>query len=105
MDTDSSGFIEAGEVKALLDDVYEGNAPSFEVDAFLQFFDKNKDGKISWTEFEQGLGAAMAQKSTTPTAPVTNQLSLPGDDDDEEEEDDEEPGLQIAPEVSGTYTT
>jgi EF-hand domain pair len=93
LDRDSSGFIEAREVKLLLDDVYEGNAPSFEVDALLKFFDKNKDGKISFAEFETGLGAAMTEK-----AKPNKLLSLMLDSHD----DDDDP-VSVEPEVSGTF--
>ncbi|CAB9503007.1 expressed unknown protein [Seminavis robusta] len=96
LDTDDSGFIEPAEVQTLLDDVYQGTAPKFEVDAFVKFFDRNQDGKISWTEFESGLGAAM---TTTKSRPKLLQ-SRAGDDDDEDEEDDEEP-MVLNYEVTG----
>lgn len=94
MDNDNSGFIETSEVKELLDDVYEGQAPAFEVQAFIGFFDKNNDGKISWSEFESGLGAAMAKR---PENPFLKSLPESLYDDDEEEEE----LIDIEPDVSG----
>jgi hypothetical protein len=97
LDADGSGYIEASEVKNLLDDVYEEEAPVYEVDAFLQFFDQNQDGKISWEEFEQGFAAAMdsqQQKSDF----STRFLAARADDDDDDEDD--EP-LDVSADVSG----
>ena len=54
LDSDGSGYIESFEVKEMLDDLYAGKTPAFEVDTFLNFFDQNQDGKISWEEFERG---------------------------------------------------
>ena len=91
LDTDGSGFIEVEEVDALLSEVYEGDAPSFEVDAFVKFFDENDDGRISWDEFERGLGAAMAPKNGRN---LLNGFT-------QEDDDDEEPPT-IEPKISGT---
>jgi hypothetical protein len=63
LDTDGSGFIEMSEIKELLDDVYDGKTPNFEIEAFLRFFDAEKTGKISWSDFERGLGSAMAKQN------------------------------------------
>ena len=91
LDVDDSGFIESSEVRQLLDDVYDGKTPLFEIDAFIKFFDKDDDGRISWEEFERGLGAAMAAQAPS-TAARTNTV------DDVE---DEMVALQD-PEVVGT---
>jgi hypothetical protein len=103
LDVNRSGFIERSEIQSLLDQVYAdagGKAPQFEVDSFIRFFDRNRDGKISWSEFEAGLGAAMSSrtnsKSNNPRlmpAAVNNQNNdnKEDDDDEEEEEDDDEP--------------
>eukprot|EP00559_Dactyliosolen_fragilissimus_P008881 CAMPEP_0184858614 /NCGR_PEP_ID=MMETSP0580-20130426/3684_1 /TAXON_ID=1118495 /ORGANISM="Dactyliosolen fragilissimus" /LENGTH=582 /DNA_ID=CAMNT_0027354853 /DNA_START=278 /DNA_END=2026 /DNA_ORIENTATION=- len=104
LDTDNSGYIEASEVEALLSDVYDGDdgAPDYEVEAFLNFFDSNKDGKISWDEFERGLGAYVSNRASkkmnskdnikVDSAPKPTGLSLPGayDDIEYEDEDDDE---------------
>jgi len=92
LDKDDSGFIETAEVRSLFDKVYDGKAPNFEVDTFVQFFDTNKDGKISWSEFEQGLGDAAQQQ---PSNYAFNLLPCA-------EEDDDTP--YIEPEVSGKRT-
>jgi len=93
LDSDNSGYIESAEVKELLDDVYDGKTPAFEVNAFLKFFDQNNDGRISWEEFERGLGAAMAHKTTGPASP-----SLPVPEGDE----DDEYIFPMEPDVTGT---
>jgi len=67
MDKDGSGYIDIREIQSLLSDVYDGDTPAFEVDAFLNFFDSNKDGKISWSEFEKGLGVLKSTKNDTDT--------------------------------------
>lgn len=104
LDVDKSGFIESTEVAQLLNDVYEGNTPAFEVQTFIKFFDKNNDGKISWEEFELGLGAALAAQSSSPT-PLASSKSLslaPHIDDEDDEDEDDEPAELSEPEVSGT---
>lgn len=122
LDKDGSGYIEASEVQDLLDDVYKGKAdgvtPAFEIKAFLKFFDENKDGKISWDEFERGLGAAIErvqqqqqqQKQKQPSNAISKQPPnrlLPEqknqqDDDDDDDEEDEEP-LDLQADISGRY--
>jgi hypothetical protein len=83
------------EVTQLLDDVYDGKTPQFEIAAFMEFFDQNNDGKISWQEFERGLGAALAAQ------PTRNGNLLASSDDDED--DDEDPLAHLGePEISGT---
>lgn len=95
LDKDQSGFIEANEISDLLSDVYgEDNIPSFEVDAFLKFFDSNNDGRISWDEFERGLGvvADSKAKESRRKGRITATAALPGsteEDDDKEEDDDD----------------
>jgi hypothetical protein len=101
LDTDKNGYIEVSEVTQLLDDVYDGKTPQFEIAAFMEFFDQNNDGKISWKEFERGLGAALAAQTNR----NRNLLSASGDhhEDDEDEDDDEDPLAHLGePEISGT---
>jgi len=93
-DTDQSGYIEAKEVEALLSDVYDGTTPNFEIDTFVEFFDSNEDGRISWEEFEMGLGAvASAQSRADNNAPA----ALPGSTSEDYDEDD----VLLEPSISG----
>eukprot|EP00980_Cylindrotheca_fusiformis_P030264 scaffold24613_cov176-Cylindrotheca_fusiformis.AAC.8 len=98
LDEDNSGFIEADEVRSLFDDVYKGKAPAFEAKAFLEFFDQNDDGRISWEEFESGLGVAFAAQMEKGNS--ASRL-LQRHDDDFEDDDDEE-DEEINTNVSGT---
>ena len=56
LDTNGSGYLERGEIEALLTDVYQGKPPAFEINTFVEFFDSNNDGRVSWEEFERGFG-------------------------------------------------
>eukprot|EP00965_Chrysotila_dentata_P121887 4028862-Pleurochrysis_carterae.AAC.3 len=79
LDTDGNGYLELDEVKALLAEIYGGEAPAYEAISFMKFFDANTDGRISWKEFLTALGApdtASDQSSTSGAA----QPSLPGGD-------------------------
>jgi len=68
VDRDASGYIDVGEVGALFDDVYgptDGDRglaqrKKADVESFVAFFDKNKDGRISFDEFCDALGGADA---------------------------------------------
>jgi hypothetical protein len=97
LDKDNSGFIDAYEIKELFDDVYNGDAPSFEAEAFMKFFDQNDDGRISWGEFESGLGVAFAAQMEKGAS--ASRL-LQGQHDDPDEDDDEP--IEINAKVSGT---
>jgi hypothetical protein len=100
LDTDDSGYIEVTEIQDLFKDVYDdGKVPSFEVSAFLEFFDKNKDGKISWEEFEKGLGAAIATAQSTKGDVASRLLGYNSSDDDDEDDDDV---IDVNTNVSGT---
>lgn len=96
LDTNGSGYIEAAEIERLLDDVYKGKVPSFEIKSFLEFFDQDNDGRISWEEFKRGLGAAMASRSSKKSKlhnllgsseSKRKTISEVDDDDDDDEED------------------
>merc|ERR1719291_46070 len=63
LDTDSSGFIEVEEVKALFNKIYEGKPPPYEVASFIQLFDANEDGRISYDEFLTALGYTPSSSS------------------------------------------
>ena len=90
IDIDGSGFIEPLEVEKLLMDVYDGEPPPYESSAFLEFFDTDVDGRISWEEFARALGAA----EDSLDRPVGTMLAaLPSSGEDV-------PG----PKVSGTVT-
>lgn len=97
IDKDQSGFIEAAEIKDLLREVYNDDPPAFEVKAFMDFFDTNGDGRISWGEFERGLGD-MTEKDAAKA--VAAETLLPTLDDHDDEEDDYVSGVE--PSVSGT---
>lgn len=55
IDKDKSGYIEITEVGELLKETYGIEPLEIEVDMFMQEFDENRDGKISWQEFESTL--------------------------------------------------
>jgi len=83
LDKDKSGYIDTNEIEALLTDVYDGAVPGFEIDAFMKFFDSNHDGRISWEEFEKGLGNLTEKEAKDAFRSV---LALPGNDYDEDED-------------------
>lgn len=93
LDSDDSGYIETYEVAELFDDVYDGKTPPIEIATFMEFFDQNQDGRVSWEEFEQGLGAAIM--SSKQSSVVRNLLQ-------EFDEEDEHQNAVGDPEVSGT---
>ena len=56
VDTDGSGFLEVGEVKEMLTKAYGSEPPAFETVSFMNLFDTNNDGRVSWDEFLEALG-------------------------------------------------
>ncbi|KAL7498459.1 hypothetical protein ACHAWT_007134 [Skeletonema menzelii] len=103
LDTDGSGYLERDEIEALLADIYEGQPPAFEVNTFVQFFDSNNDGRVSWEEFEKGFGivAKAGESFKSKNNKPSNGYSLPSSISDEDF-DDEEDDLFGEPTVSGT---
>jgi len=55
IDRDGSGFISSEEVEVLLFETYGFPPLEDEVGMFMDEFDANKDGKISWEEFQAAL--------------------------------------------------
>lgn len=112
VDTDKSGYIELSEIQDLFKEAYGGSEediPAYEIRAFLEFFDTNEDGKVSWEEFEQGLAsAATREEDTTVSAKddLADRLLASmesaggnlGDEDDEEED----PAASVNESISGT---
>jgi len=110
VDTNNSGYIETSEVQDLFKEAYGGDAesiPSFEVRAFLEFFDTNKDGRVSWEEFEQGLSSATKQKEAmSPKDELADRLlasmESAGGNVADDDEDENNASNDISEAVSGT---
>jgi len=68
VDIDGSGEIDASEVSELLRDVYGRTPPRFEVEAFIRFFDADRNNRISWSEFASALGAIASGNVGAPAA-------------------------------------
>jgi len=94
IDSDSNGYIDAGEIGALLKDVYGEAPPEFEISTFLKFFDSNLDGKISWSEFEKGLGVVGGGEASSSSSSL---LLGAGDNED----DNDNIASDLRPQVSG----
>lgn len=116
IDDDDSGYIESKEIEALLEEVYsEDELPAFEVETFLQFFDSNRDGRISWEEFEKGLGVVADKKNKKDgnggkngndwKALSASEETMGVDDDendwDDDEDNEDEDVVLAEPSVSG----
>jgi Ca2+-binding EF-hand superfamily protein len=56
VDKDQSGYITADEVENFLFETYGFPPLEDEVSMFMQEFDTNQDGKVSWNEFSAALG-------------------------------------------------
>ena len=101
VDTDGNGYIEVSEIQTLFQEIYkEEKVPTYEVSAFLEFFDQNQDGRISWEEFEKGFGAALATAKSGKGDFATRLLEGQGygaSDDDEEDD-----AIDVNSNVSGT---
>ncbi|KAL3791557.1 hypothetical protein ACHAW5_000860 [Stephanodiscus triporus] len=102
LDTDGNGYLERDEIEAMLSDVYEGKPPAFETTTFLEFFDSNNDGRISWEEFEKGFGVVTKMNGNEGKQQM-NRFSLPGSSSNiEDDYDDDEEALFAEPAISGT---
>jgi hypothetical protein len=102
LDTDSNGYLDREEIEAMLADVYEGKPPAFETTTFLEFFDSNNDGMISWEEFEKGFGVVTKIGVNEGEHPM-NRFRLTGSSANSEGDDeDEEESLLAEPAISGT---
>jgi len=99
LDSDGSGYIESYEIEDLLSDVYDGEIPQYEVKAFLGFFDSNEDGRISWDEFEKGLGAVSSASAGKAGRGAT--AALPGSTSDDDDDDDDGDDISVEPSISG----
>lgn len=110
LDSDNSGYIERSEIQELFKEAYGGNeddVPALEIKAFLDFFDTNEDGKISWQEFERGLtSAATINNNNIPVSAkeeFANRLlatmEAAGPLEDEEEDDND---ATLSESISGT---
>ena len=60
IDKDQSGYIDITEVRDLLRETYGLEPLDLEIEMFMQEFDENHDGRISWEEFERTLGKILA---------------------------------------------
>jgi hypothetical protein len=98
LDQDKSGYIDTQEIEALLADVYGDDVPGFEIDSFMRFFDANQDGRISWEEFERGLGNISQQEAANSVSKGASFL-LPRSDDYDDDDHDALPEIKAT--VSG----
>jgi len=107
IDKDNSGYIDISEVETLMSDVYDESVPRFEIQAFMNHFDTNNDNKVSWKEFEEGLGAMKADSIAKDFAKKYRMPSFDIDDDhdidDHEDDEDYYPETSLdEPTISGT---
>lgn len=110
LDSDNSGYIERSEIQELFKEAYGGNeedVPAVEIKAFLDFFDTNEDGKISWQEFERGLTSAAtvnnnnipvsAKEEFANTLLASMEAAGPLEEDDDDDND-----ATLSESISGT---
>lgn len=60
IDKDHSGYIDISEVRELLKETYGLDPLDIEVEMFMEEFDENHDGRITWEEFESNLTKILA---------------------------------------------
>jgi len=109
VDADNSGYIEISEIQNLFKEAYgrEEDIPAYEIRAFLEFFDTNEDGKVSWEEFEQGLASAVTREegnNMSAKDELADRLlaSMESASGPLEDEDDEETESNVDESISGT---
>ena len=109
VDTDGSGYIELSEIQNLFKEAYgrEDDIPAYEIRAFLEFFDTNEDGKVSWEEFEQGLASAATREEgrrVSAKDDLADKLlaSMENSGDASDDEEDDEAASTIGENISGT---
>lgn len=89
-DTHSNGYLDKTELKLVFKDL--GEAPSVSnLEQIFEDFDTNKDGKISYDEFVNGITTYIAThkpKKETPETDTKDMEALANFDDEEEEEED-----------------
>jgi Protein of unknown function (DUF760)/EF-hand domain pair len=64
LDCKKLGYIDPQAIKAFYIDIYGDDVPGTEINSFLQIFDANKDGRISWEEFKRGFGRLQSQEGS-----------------------------------------
>ncbi|KAL3827581.1 hypothetical protein ACHAXA_002078 [Cyclostephanos tholiformis] len=102
LDTDGNGYLERDEIEAMLSEVYEGKPPAFETTTFLEFFDSNNDGRISWEEFEKGFGV-VTKIGVNEGKQQMNRFRLAGSSSNKDgDDDDEEETMIVEPAIAGT---
>jgi len=109
VDTDKSGYIELSEIQDLFKVAYGGgeeNIPAYEIRAFLEFFDTNEDGRVSWEEFEQGLASAATREAGTMTSAkddlADRLLASMEDAGAVDDDEDNEAAAEMTEDISGT---
>lgn len=104
IDKDNSGYIETSEIRDLFRDAYGGqdeDIPPYEIRAFLEFFDQNEDGKVSWEEFEKGLMTS-ATKSRKTKKNFANALLASIEERQQGGDDVDDEAIDVQTDVSGT---
>lgn len=60
IDKDQSGYIDVSEVRSLLKETYSMDPLEEEVEMFMEEFDANRDGRVTWEEFVSALHTILA---------------------------------------------
>ena len=86
--------VEVNEIEALLSEVYGDSIPAYETKAFIDFFDADNDGRISWEEFESGLCGMNSGGGQRALPGTSSDVNDEYDEYDEDDEDDEYPDFE-----------